>query len=75
MPKPQQQEALFRKGRINLAIQAHKQGQFPSFQKATYTYNVPRSTAQLHIKGIKSKRESTPLNRLLTPIQEDVLVQ
>ena len=36
---------------------------------------MPRSTAQLRVKGIESKRESTPPNRLLAPIQEDVLVQ
>jgi len=28
MPTPQQQEALFKEGRIDLAIQAHKQGNF-----------------------------------------------
>ena len=68
MPKPQQQEVLFQEGKIDLGIQAHKQGQFPSFWKAIYTYNMPWSTAQLHIKGIKLKYKSTPLNHLLIPI-------
>ena len=75
MATPQQQEALFREGRIDLAIQAHKQGQIPSFRAATTTYDVPRSTAQLRVKGIKSKRDSIPKNRLLTPVQEEALEQ
>jgi helix-turn-helix, Psq domain len=45
MATPQQQEALFREDRIDLAIQAHKQGQIPSFRAATTIYDVPRSTA------------------------------
>ncbi len=53
MPPPQQQETLFQEGRIDLAIQAYKQGQFSSFRAAAKTYNVPQSTAQTRVKGIK----------------------
>ena len=66
MPTPQQQEALFKEGRIDLAIQAHKQGQFQSFRAATTTYDVPQSTTRLRVKGIKLKRDSITLNRRLT---------
>ena len=55
MAIPQQEEALFQEGRIDLAIQAHKQGQIPSFWAATTTYNMPQSTTQLRVKGIKLK--------------------
>ena len=75
MAIPQQQEALFKEGRIDLAINAHKQGQFTSFRAATSTYDVPRSTAQLRVKGIKPKRNSIAPNRRLTPVQEESLKQ
>ena len=75
MPTPQQQEALFKEGRIDLAIQAHKQGQFRSFRAATIMYNMPRSTARLHIKGIKPKRNFIAPNRHLTLVQEESLKQ
>ena len=36
---------------------------------------MPRSTAQLRVKGIKLKRDSVGLNRRLTPAQEESLKQ
>jgi hypothetical protein len=45
MATPQQQKALFQESRLNLAIQAYKQGQFLSFRAATSTYDMPRSIA------------------------------
>ena len=36
---------------------------------------MPRSTAQLRVKGIKLKRDSVRLNRRLTPAQEESLKQ
>jgi len=75
MAPPQQQEALFKEGRIDLAIQAHKKGQITSFWAATSTYDVPRSTAQLRVKGIKPKRNSIALNCCLTLAQEESLKQ
>jgi hypothetical protein len=70
-----QQEALFKDGRIDLAIQAHKQGQITSFRAATSMYDVPRSTTQLRVKGIKPKRNSIAPNRCLTSAQEGWLKQ
>jgi hypothetical protein len=75
MATPQQQEALYQEGRIDLAINAHKQGQITSFRAATSTYDVPRSTAQRRVKGIKPKRDSIAPNRRLTLVQEESLKQ
>jgi len=44
MATPQQQEDLFQEGRLILALDAYKKGQFTSFRKATSTYNVSRTT-------------------------------
>jgi hypothetical protein len=75
MATPQQREALFKYGRIDLAIQTHKKGQITSFQAATSTYDVPRSTAQQRVKGIKPKRNFIAPNRRLTPAREESLKQ
>ena len=71
----QQENPLFQEGRILLSINAHKQGQFTSFRKATSTYDVPRSTAQRRRKGITPQRGSIAPNRPLTPAQEETLKQ
>ena len=70
-----QQEALFQEGRLDLAIKAYKQGQFPSLRAAVSIYDVPRSTAQQRVKGTKPKRGSIAPNRRLTPAQEETLKQ
>ena len=72
---PQQQEALYREGRIALAVHAHKQDKSTSLRKITSMYDVPRSTARLRVKGIKPKRDSIAPNRRLTPAQEESLKQ
>ena len=75
MATPQQENPLFREGRILLSINAYKQGQFTSLRKATSTYDVPRSTAQWCHKGITPQRGSTAPNRRLTLAQEETLKQ
>ena len=75
MATPQQQDALFREGRLSLAINAYKQGQFQALQPATTTYDVPRTTARRRIAGITPKRGSIASNRRLTPAQEESLKQ
>ena len=75
MATPQQQNPQFQEGRLLVSINAYKQGQFPSFRKATSTYNVARTTAQQRVKGIQPKRGSIALNRRLTATQEESLKQ
>jgi hypothetical protein len=75
MPTPQQQDALFKEGRIALALKAHKQDKTTSFRALVSTYDVPRSTAQRHVKGINSRRDSIANGRRLTPAQEESLKQ
>ena len=75
MATPQQQEDPFQEGRLILALNAYKRGQFISFRKATSTYNVSRTTAQWRNKGIALRRGSIALNCRLTPVQEESLKQ
>ena len=58
----QQKAALHRQGRIDLAIQAHKQGHIKSFRAATTAYDVPQKTAMRCIAGIKPKLGSIAPN-------------
>jgi hypothetical protein len=75
MPMPQQQETLYREGRIELAITAHKQDKSTSFRALASAYDVPRSTAQQRVKGIKARHDSIANGRCLTPGQEESLKQ
>jgi len=72
---PQQQEDLFQEGRLILALNAYKKGQFTSFRKATSTYNVSRTTAQQRDQGITPRYGSITLNHHLIPVQEESLKQ
>jgi hypothetical protein len=65
MATPQQENPLFREGRLVLAINAYKQGQFKALQPAIITYNVPQTTARRRIAGITLKRGSIASNRRL----------
>ena len=75
MATPQQENPLFQEGRLILAIEAHKRGQFTSFQSATTTYNVPRTTARRRAAGTAPKRGSVAPNRRLTLAEEESLKQ
>jgi predicted DNA-binding WGR domain protein len=71
----QQQVALHREGRLDLAIQAYHQGRFKSVKAAASAYDVPRTTLRDRLAGIKPKLGSIAKNRLLMPTEEETLVQ
>ena len=75
MATPQQQEDPFQEGRLILALNTYKRGQFISFRKATSTYNMSRTIAQRRNKGIALRRGSIAPNRYLTLVQEESLKQ
>jgi helix-turn-helix, Psq domain len=64
-----------KEGRIVLAIQAFKRGQFKSLRAATKLYDVPYSTVRDCVNGHSSRCDSEPRNRKLTTIEESTLVQ
>ena len=75
MATPQQENPLFREGRLVLAINAYKQGQFKALQPATITYDMPQTTARRRIAGIIPNRGSITPNRRLILAQEETLKQ
>jgi hypothetical protein len=75
MSTPQQQRAVYQEGRIALAIQAYKLGQFPTPTAAAKSYDVPPTTLRDRLKGKQPKRGSISNHRLLPPTAEESLVQ
>ena len=75
MATPQQQEALFREGRIDLGVQAYKLGQITTLRGVERIYDVSRKTVKRRVSGIILKRGSAAPNRRLTLVQEESLKQ
>ena len=75
MPPPTQAQYSDKEGRILLAINAIKQGQFQSVRVAAASYDIPRTTLRRRIQGMASRRDSTPNLQKLTPYEELALVQ
>ena len=75
MPTSKQQEALYKEGRLSLAVQAYKRGDFQSYRAAAKAYDVPPNTLQRRALGVKLQLGSIAINRLLSTTEEDTLVQ
>jgi hypothetical protein len=64
-----------KEGQIALALQAFKQGQFSSVYAAAKAYNIPELTLRGRVNSIDAQRDSVPINRKLTPIEESTLIK
>jgi hypothetical protein len=73
-PQPQQED-LFREGRNDLAKEAIKSNRVKSVRAAADAFDVKRTTLRRRIDGILPKRGSIAPNRLLTPTEEQYLIQ
>jgi hypothetical protein len=69
------QEALFREGRLELAINAYQKGQLKALRPATESYDVVRTTACRRIAGFPPKRGNPASNHLISPTAEESLAQ
>jgi hypothetical protein len=67
--------ALHKEGRLELAVQAYKDGNFSSYTAAAKAYDVARKTLQRRLTGTLPQRGSTSKHRLLTPTEEASLLQ
>jgi hypothetical protein len=75
MTTPRSKDSSYTEGRIELAIQAFKKGQFQSLQAAALTYDAPITTVRRRIRGIRSRRDSQPSNCKLSSTEEETLIQ
>ncbi len=62
-------------GRVALAIQAYKIGQFKHLFTACKAFNTLYSTASRRVKGVLERRVSLPNSRKLTDLEEQTLKQ
>ena len=74
--KPQQRSLqLAKEGRIDLAIASYQSNPTRSLRRLALSFDVPRSTLQTRLHGVKPKREIVSVNRKLSPSEEQSLVQ
>jgi hypothetical protein len=68
-------ESSYTEGRIKLAVQAFKQGQFSNLRAAARSYDIPITTLKRRARGIQSRRDSQSHNRKLSSTKEEALLQ
>ena len=75
MPRQQRSIQASREGRISLAIASYYNNSKQSICALAKAYNVPKSTLQTRIRGTQPRSETASVNRKLSPIEEQSLVQ
>jgi hypothetical protein len=75
MAPPHNAQLAQKEGRIALAIQALKRGQFSSVYAAAKTYDVAESTLRGRVNGIDARCDSIPVNRKLNTTEESTLIE
>jgi hypothetical protein len=75
MATQQRQEALFEEGRIDLARHNLQIGRFQTPHASAIAFDVSRKKLKNRIAGIGPRVGSIAKNRLLTPTEEQTLVQ
>jgi hypothetical protein len=75
MAPPHNTQLGQKEGRIALAVQAFKQGQFSSLRATAKMYDIPELTLRRRVKGVDARRDSTPINRKLDNTEESTLIE
>ncbi|KAL1966447.1 hypothetical protein VTN77DRAFT_4589 [Rasamsonia byssochlamydoides] len=68
-------KSIEQEGRIELAISAYKNGEFPSIRQAASVYNVPNATLAHRIKGRAARVSLRANSHKLTANEEETLVK
>ena len=75
MPRQQRSKQTSREGRISLAIASYRNNPKQSICALAKAYDVPQSTLYTRVHGTQSRLELRSVNRKLSPIEEQSLVQ
>ena len=75
MAPPHNVQLAQKEGRIALAVQAYKSGQFSSTKACVNAYDISDSTLRRRVKGTNARCDSVPVNRKLTQTEETTLVE
>jgi hypothetical protein len=63
-------DSSYTNGRVDLALQAFKEGHFTTLQAAARSYDIPITTLRRRAVGTPQKRASRALNRKLSYTEE-----
>jgi hypothetical protein len=74
MAPPHRLEALQRECKIAIIVSAIYKNQFPSNRQAALCYNAPESTVRSRLNGIEPRLGSRSKFRLLSKIEESLLI-
>jgi hypothetical protein len=74
MSQPTHTQLASKEGRMALAINSYKSGDFTSIREAAVTYDIPRSTLQARLHGRVSQQEIRSTNLKLTDMEELTLI-
>ncbi|KAH7551114.1 hypothetical protein BM1_09988 [Bipolaris maydis] len=74
---PQQQNAILtqQEGRLTLAVQAYRTGQFKSIRRAAAAYNVHHQQISRRLQGITFRPTTQPNRQKLTKSEEQTIVR
>jgi helix-turn-helix, Psq domain len=75
MPQQIQVNKAQQEGRIELALQAYKDGQFQSLQRAANTFNICPRRLQRRYNGTLARADTRPSSQKLTATEEHTIVR
>ena len=75
MPRQQRSVQTSREGRLCLAIVSYQSNKKQSLRALAAAYDVPESTLRTRLRGTQPRTEIVSVNRKLSPIEEQSLVQ
>jgi hypothetical protein len=75
MPQPPNALLLEHEGRLQLALEAYKAGQFQSHQAAAQAFNVKRRTLSHRAQGLLFRAEAAPNCQKLTTTEQQTIVR
>lgn len=71
----QRAQKASQEGRISLAMVAYKNNPLQSKRSLAEAYGVPESTLRTRLRGVQPKHETVSVNRNLSSVQEQSLIQ
>jgi hypothetical protein len=75
MPRVKARKLQIKEDTMQKAIRDYRGGKFPSIRKAAIHYKVDFTTLSRRLRGTKPAQEAHPESALLTPVQEEAIVQ
>lgn len=75
MPRQQRPKSTSREGRISLAIASYRNNPTESIRALAKAFNIPQSTLHTRIHSTQPRSETASVNRKLSAVEEQSLVQ